>query len=287
MNPKVDLIPKDPNKVNLFMGEYRFLSNFHLFPVEYDGLVFPSTEHAYQAAKTNSLVEREKFLTMTCGEAKRYGGVISRTPELFRPDWHDISLQVMEQVCTEKFSLSEDCRMGLLGTGDKYLCESNWWCDNFYGRCYCGGNSAKNCPGNGTGKNHLGHIFNGDSVQALCRANMTDTSLLWLDDVRPAPPKWTWVKTVKEAIAHMESHDVEYASLDHDLGAEPTGNIKDIYLQGMSLDGSGYDFVKWMCENEKFPTKRIVIHSWNPDGAKAMAEKTPGTLRHACIRVSV
>jgi hypothetical protein len=41
---------------------------------------------------------------------------------------------------------------------------------------------------------------------------------LWLDDLRPVPEGWTWVKTVGEAISLMESGDVTEASLDHDLG---------------------------------------------------------------------
>ncbi len=100
---------------------------------------------------------------------------------------------------------------------------------------------------------------------------MSDPTQMWLDDVRPAPDGWTWVKTLAEAIAHMSEHVVEYASLDHDLGAEPTGNPNDIYLKGMSADGSGLDVVKWMVANNKYPTEQIVVHSWNPDGARDMA----------------
>ena len=34
-----------------FFDEYRFLSNFHLCPIELDGVVYGSLEAAYQAAK--------------------------------------------------------------------------------------------------------------------------------------------------------------------------------------------------------------------------------------------
>jgi hypothetical protein len=78
---------------------------------------------------------------------------------------------------------------------------------------------------------------------------------LWLDDFR-APPdaSWRWVKTVADAIPLIESGDVSRLSLDHDLGEyEPTG----------------YDLVKWMEKNDKWP-QSVDVHSQNPVGAHNM-----------------
>jgi len=36
------------NKISNFEGEYRFLSNFFLAPITYDGRVWPSSEHLYE-----------------------------------------------------------------------------------------------------------------------------------------------------------------------------------------------------------------------------------------------
>lgn len=41
---------------------------------------------------------------------------------------------------------------------------------------------------------------------------------LWLDDVRPAPEGWRWVKTAGEALTLLLRGGVKIASLDHDLG---------------------------------------------------------------------
>lgn len=38
--------------IDRFSGEYRFLSNFYLAEVELDGEVYPTVEHAFQAAKS-------------------------------------------------------------------------------------------------------------------------------------------------------------------------------------------------------------------------------------------
>jgi hypothetical protein len=44
---------------------------------------------------------------------------------------------------------------------------------------------------------------------------------LWLDDIRPAPEGWTWVKRVEDAIYYADREPVEEMSLDHDLGLAP------------------------------------------------------------------
>lgn len=86
--------------------------------------------------------------------------------------------------------------------------------------------------------------------------NPTDSKVrLWLDDLRPVPDGWTWVKTVEEATSLMEGGRVAEASLDHDLG-EGTHE--------------GHRLVLWMAENDVWPSEAISVHSSNPPGAKRM-----------------
>ena len=82
---------------------------------------------------------------------------------------------------------------------------------------------------------------------------------LWLDDMRPAPEGWVWCKSVNAAIELMQSDvEVEYASLDHDLGI------------WVSEGGDGPRFVDWMAEFEAWPTKGVAVHSANPVGRSTM-----------------
>jgi hypothetical protein len=84
---------------------------------------------------------------------------------------------------------------------------------------------------------------------------------LWLDDVRVPPDEsWTWVKTVEEAIALMDTGDVTEASLDHDLGTDQ---------QGQELP-EGRTLVYWMAENGCWPSDAITIHSANVVGVDYM-----------------
>lgn len=101
---------------------------------------------------------------------------------------------------------------------------------------------------------------------------------VWHDDVRrPPDSSWTWVRTNEEAkvILGKDRPSVSEISLDHDLGLhelEPNASIEKMALKGMSPEGSGYDLVCWMIENECVPPK-VTIHSWNSVGAANMAAR--------------
>ena len=106
-------------------------------------------------------------------------------------------------------------------------------------------------------------------------------SKLWLDDVRPAPPYWTWVCTCDEAIAAVEDlwlrggQTFEVMSLDHDLAPShyTTAATDEHYRLGsyQGKEKTGLDFVRYLEEHRLWPS-RIVIHSMNPYGARRMYE---------------
>jgi len=60
--------------ITSFNGKYEFLSNFYYSPVTYEGITYPTVEHAFQAAKTFDVTERRRISEMkTPGMAKRAG----------------------------------------------------------------------------------------------------------------------------------------------------------------------------------------------------------------------
>lgn len=117
--------------IKSFDGAYRFLSNFWPIKIEYEGLIYPSTEAAFQAAKTLLITEREKFIYLSPNKAKQLGRKVK-----LRPDWDDVKLKVMEDILRKKFS-DPALKAQLLGTGDDELVERNWWHDNIWGECTC------------------------------------------------------------------------------------------------------------------------------------------------------
>ena len=115
-------------EIREFKDQYRFLSNFWPASVEYDGVVYPSVESAYQAAKTLDLPARRQFEDCAPSSAKRRGSRL-----VLRPDWEDVKLEVMTELVTKKFSCNSELREKLLATEDALLIEGNWWEDTFWG----------------------------------------------------------------------------------------------------------------------------------------------------------
>jgi ribA/ribD-fused uncharacterized protein len=133
-----------PSRIDSFQGEYRFLSNFWPAVVEYEGITYPSIEHAYQAAKTLDRNERRRIAAIVePGDAKRAGRALPNQ----RKDWEQVKLRVMEDCVRYKFTHHADLRDKLLATGDAELIEGNTWNDRFWGVC------------DGQGENHLGKIL--------------------------------------------------------------------------------------------------------------------------------
>jgi ribA/ribD-fused uncharacterized protein len=124
-----------------FQGEYRWLSNFTPCAVRLDGVEYPSTENAYQAAKTIADAERAPFTTMTAGQAKRAGRKVT-----MRSDWGEVKIKVMEDLTRQKYSV-DPLKTKLKMTGEMEIQEGNSWGDTFWGIC------------NGGGENNLGKLI--------------------------------------------------------------------------------------------------------------------------------
>lgn len=130
-------------------------------PILYEGVVYPSTENAYQAAKSFFPEGRLEFVDATPKKAKQLGKKLK-----LRANWDKIKFQIMYEVCEEKFKDGIEREL-LLQTGDKYLIEGNYWCDQNFGICF--GPDFKTmdqfalmrkCPKcGGGGKNALGKIL--------------------------------------------------------------------------------------------------------------------------------
>lgn len=135
-----------------FGGEYRWLSNFYKVDIKYGGLVFPSTENAYQAMKSTSKNHAIKCTLCEPGVAKRLGKKCQDSDN-FRSNFHNIKLDLMYKLNLQKYFENDDLALFLAHTGDKKIVETNLWHDNFWGDCICPKCNSFN------GKNHLGKII--------------------------------------------------------------------------------------------------------------------------------
>lgn len=143
----------NPNSIPIFVleqgsisdfhiKEFQYLSNFALASVEYRGMVYPTVEHAYQAAKTLDFEKRYEI--RRCGspaKAKELGKKL-----VLRNHWNEIRVSIMLYLLRQKFG-RQPLRHQLLATGNRQLVEGNYWNDTFWGVCQ------------GRGDNNLGKLL--------------------------------------------------------------------------------------------------------------------------------
>ena len=125
-----------------FTGEYSFLSNFHPCNIVFEGKLYPTVEHAYQAAK--SLNQETRDIIRKAADpnlAKRLGQSV-----VVRSDWNEVKISIMKELIRKKFE-NPFIRWRLKETNNRPLINENRWNDRFWGVV------------NGEGENWLGKIL--------------------------------------------------------------------------------------------------------------------------------
>lgn len=130
-----------------FHGEFAFLSNFYPVDIIHEGILYHSTEAAYQASKTTDERMKQRIAEMEPGEAKRAGRKVN-----IRIDFEEQKDAIMLELLRKKFKRGTDLAKMLDATGDVPLIEGNTWHDQYWGVCTC-----PNCGG--TGRNILGQLL--------------------------------------------------------------------------------------------------------------------------------
>ena len=141
----------DEKTVFGFFEDFRFLSNYEECAVEYNGVAWRSSEHAYMVGKCKDVScsffdckNINQINHMTCHEVRKWGQTVA-----LRDDWEQIKRAVMLQINLDKYVRNPELREKLIATGDRELVESNHWGDSYWGW------DIKN----GSGQNHLGKIL--------------------------------------------------------------------------------------------------------------------------------
>lgn len=133
--------------INRFNNEYLFLSNFYEGDVfEYKGMKFANTEAAFHSQK--DLTRQKEFEMLRPSQSKKLGRRVN-----LRPDWDEVRVQIMYDVCYAKFTQDEKLKAKLLATGNKHLIEGNYHGDRIWGMTY----SQK--TGHWIGENNLGKVL--------------------------------------------------------------------------------------------------------------------------------
>lgn len=124
------------SKIDRFIGQHSFLSNFYPSTIMIDGKKYATVEHAYQAHKASTESERE---VVRCAkdpmEAKKLGKTF-----LLPEDWETRKVDLMKKLIRKKFE-NPLLRELLKATGDLNLIHDNRFNDRFWGVCRGSGNN--------------------------------------------------------------------------------------------------------------------------------------------------
>ena len=117
------------NTIKEFTDDYRWLSNFYLCPIRYEGKLYKSVEYAYLSAKSEDAEWKEM-----CQLAEEKPSKLKRMSRFIdmRADWESIKIDVMRECLVQKFN-QEPFKTQLIETGDCYIQEGNNWGDAFWG----------------------------------------------------------------------------------------------------------------------------------------------------------
>lgn len=141
------LLSMHADPIGFYEREFFMFSNFSSFAVEWKGRVWPTSEHAYQAAhffETEPNLVEQIFNARSAHNAYK---IAKANADKAPKNWHDIKTEVMLDVCRHKLEQHPYIRQKLLETQDFVLAEDSPK-DDFWG---WGSNKG--------GRNELGRVW--------------------------------------------------------------------------------------------------------------------------------
>ena len=125
---------------------YDVLNNFSANIVEVEGILYPTSEHAYQAAKCTDPKGKEEIRQ---AKSPLLAKEVSNKKYMSAkdPDWNNKKLLVMETILRAKFEQHQEVRDALIRSGNEEIAEDSP-IDSFWGK-----------GSDGRGENQLGKLW--------------------------------------------------------------------------------------------------------------------------------
>jgi ribA/ribD-fused uncharacterized protein len=126
MNHKLDT----DTHVFFYEQDFYVLSNFSSFMVEWSGVLFPTSEHAYHWAKFPDDPLKQSAIHLASSAHAAFK-LAERWKGYRREDWDDVKVGIMYGILLAKVSQHEYVHRKLLATGDRQLIEDSWRDDHW------------------------------------------------------------------------------------------------------------------------------------------------------------
>lgn len=111
--------------VGCYEREFYCFSNFSSFAVKWKGKLWPTSEHAYQAAhffKTAPNLAKKIYKARSAHEAYK---IAKANADKAPKNWHDIKVGVMEDIIRHKLKQNPYAKHKLLQTGKRLIVEDS------------------------------------------------------------------------------------------------------------------------------------------------------------------
>lgn len=118
-----------PARVCFYEQDFYVLSNFSAFALAWNGSVYPTSEHCYQAQKFLDAGSEAAAVAESIYRARSAHvafKIAQSSKHLVRLGWNAAKVDVMRQILLAKVDQHEYVRRKLLATGDRELVENSW-----------------------------------------------------------------------------------------------------------------------------------------------------------------
>lgn len=113
------------NPIGFYEREFYVLSNFSSFQVDWRGRRWPTSEHAYQAAHFFDTAPDFVDIIFSLRSAHDAFKFAKANGHKAPPNWEEIKVGIMEDICRHKLQQNEYVRLKLLQTSDLHLVEDS------------------------------------------------------------------------------------------------------------------------------------------------------------------
>lgn len=127
------------SQVFFYEQDFYVLSNFSAFNLQWKGITFSTSEHAYHCEKFGNAHHPDQFQIQSlrdsivnASSAHMAFQLGQRWKSYRRSDWDDIKIEVMLDILRKKVAQHEYVCRKLLATGHRQLIENSWR-DDFWG----------------------------------------------------------------------------------------------------------------------------------------------------------
>lgn len=118
--------PGPEEDISFYPKEFYVFDNFSAFQVEYNGIIFPTSEHAYQSMqfiKTSKEIFEKIKNSKSAHDAQK---MAFENKDKADPEWDKKKKEIMKSILRSKINQHPYVLKKLLQTGDRKIIEDSW-----------------------------------------------------------------------------------------------------------------------------------------------------------------